>query len=120
MSDLGIPIQTIPLPMTPATQMLLDRQVRSDGVKSDQETEDAAKAFESVLIYKLMEEMSRSVPDSGLLGDGISKQVQGMFWFFLSQEVAQQGGLGLWKDIQSSMKASGQTEQAGPRVEVTR
>ena len=120
MSDLGIPIQTTPLSMTPATQMLLDRQVRFNGPTSDQEIEKAAKDFESVLIHKLMEEMSRTVGESGLLGDGITKQVQGMFWMYLSQEVAQQGGLGLWKNIQTDMKSAAQAANRGPSVEVTR
>ncbi len=59
----------------------------------------AAKDFESVLLYRLMEEMRRTIPESSLLGTGISKQVQGIFWYYLAQEVAEQGGIGLWRGI---------------------
>lgn len=59
----------------------------------------AAKDFESVLLHKLMEEMQNTIPDSGLLGDGAMEQLQGMFWGFLARDVADKGGIGLWKDL---------------------
>ena len=58
-----------------------------------------AKDFESVLLNKLMEAMQATVPESGLLEDGTSKQVQAIFWNYLSRDVADKGGMGLWKDI---------------------
>jgi Rod binding domain-containing protein len=61
--------------------------------------EKVAKDFESVLTHKLLEEMSRTVGESGLLDSETTGQVQGLFWFYLAQEVSDKGGLGLWKDI---------------------
>jgi Rod binding domain-containing protein len=59
----------------------------------------AAKDFESVLLHRVLEEMRRTVPESGLLETGTSDQVQGLFYFYLAQEVAQKGGMGLWKEL---------------------
>ena len=86
---------------------------RSAGGRSPGAVEEAAKDFESVLLYKLLEEMKRTIPDSGLLGGGAAKQVQGMFWYYLAQEIADQGGLGLWKDVYREF-ARGVEAAAGP------
>jgi len=59
----------------------------------------AARDFESVLLHKLLEEMKRTIPDSGLLGGAAAKQIEGLFWYHLAQDVANKGGLGLWKDL---------------------
>jgi len=73
----------------------------------------AARDFESVLLHKLMEEMRRTVPESGLLGGGgVSQQVQGMFWYYLSQEMAQSGGIGLWKGLCEQFTAGAAPERA--------
>jgi len=61
--------------------------------------EQAAKDFESVLLNKLLDEMKNTIGDWGFDEDGVSKQVQGIFWLYLAQDIANQGGLGLWKDI---------------------
>ena len=59
----------------------------------------AAKDFESVLLDRLLKEMKDTVGDGGLLGDATSDQIKGMFWSFLAQEMGNQGGVGLWKEI---------------------
>jgi Rod binding domain-containing protein len=61
--------------------------------------EKAAKSFESVLLERLMEEMQRTVPDDGLLDSPAVAQSQSMMWMFLSQDIAANGGIGLWKDL---------------------
>ena len=82
---------------------------------SADQAEKVAKDFESVLLHKVMEEMRRTVPQSGLLSNGISKQVEGIFWYYLAQEVADQGGTGLWKDIYRQMTGqSPQSDQPSP------
>jgi Rod binding domain-containing protein len=63
----------------------------------------AAKDFESLLVHELLKEMKQTIPDSGSEDSG-NEQVQGMFWSFLSQEVANQGGLGLWKSLYRQMQ----------------
>jgi len=59
----------------------------------------AAKDFESVLLHKLLQEMARTVDDSPILDDSAGKQVKDMFWYYLAQDLADKGGLGLWKQI---------------------
>lgn len=60
---------------------------------------EAAKGFESVLLTKLLEEMRRTVGESGLLDDETSRQMEGMFWHYLGEDLGRAGGLGLWKDL---------------------
>ncbi len=70
-------------------------------------SEKAAKDFEAVLLHKMLQEMANTVPDSPLLDRGAGKQVHDMFWHYLAQDLADKGGLGLWKQI------AGQTYAAG-------
>jgi len=80
----------------------------------DPKTVQAAKDFEAVLLNKLMEAMQATVPESGLLEDGTSKQIQSIFWSYLSQDVADKGGMGLWKDLYRQLSASGADETPSP------
>jgi Rod binding domain-containing protein len=70
----------------------------------------AAKDFESVLLNQLLEKMADTIGDWGFEKDGASKQVHGMFWLYLSQHIADNGGFGLWKDIYKALTNSDQTK----------
>jgi hypothetical protein len=48
--------------------------------------------------------MKNTIGESGLLGGGISKQVQDIFWFYLGQELGEQGGLGIWKSLAGQVR----------------
>ena len=74
----------------------------------------AAKSFESALLAKVLEGMKNTIPQSGLLETPMSRQVQDLFWFYLTQDIAGKGGLGLWKQI------AGQLEQASVMPERSR
>ena len=78
--------------------------------------EKAAKDFESVLLYRLLEEMKRTIPESGLLETGISKQVQDIFWFYLAQDMADKGGIGLGKELYRQMNQSTDQQKAKPLI----
>ena len=65
-----------------------------------------ANDFESVFLHKLMEEMQKTVPESGLLEDTGSEQVRSMFWFNLAQDISQRGGLGLGQELYRQMQSS--------------
>ena len=69
------------------------------GRRADRALQQAAKDFESVLLDKLLNEMKNTIPDSGLTGDGVTKQIQGIFWSYLARDIADKGGLGLWKEL---------------------
>ena len=43
--------------------------------------------------------MKKSIVDWGQEKDAASKQTEGIFWLYLGQDIAKNGGLGLWKDI---------------------
>jgi len=53
---------------------------------------------------------------------GASRQIRGMFWYYLAQDAARQGGLGLWKSIHEDMQrkmgpSAGQGAARTPNVE---
>ena len=75
---------------------------RIDG-SSEEKKRQAAKGFESVLINKLLDQMKNTIGDWGFEKDGISKQVQGIFWLYLARDIANNGGFGVWKDIYQSL-----------------
>jgi Rod binding domain-containing protein len=73
---------------------------QSQGVdRSDEQKKQIAKDFESVLLTKLFDQVQESIGGWDLEEDGAAPQVQGLFWFYLARDVADKGGLGLWKDI---------------------
>src|ERR1035437_7371621 len=82
------------------------------GRRDPRELEKVAKDFESVFLEKITDEMQKTVPHSGLLNSSAMEQTQGLFWMQLSQELAKQGGLGLWKQLVKQMQAS--SGQASP------
>ena len=83
------------LPPTPLKQLETSRLNNT----SEEEKKQVAKDFESVLLNKLMDEMQNTIGDWGFEKDGPFKQVQGIFFLYLAREVANNGGVGLWKDI---------------------
>ena len=82
----------------PAAEGVVGAQVR-DTIGRTNSVEKVAHDFESVLLQKVFEEMRRTVPESGLLESPESEQIQGLFWTYLAQDVADKGGIGLWKEL---------------------
>ncbi|HUS47771.1 MAG TPA: hypothetical protein VNA25_19215 [Phycisphaerae bacterium] len=77
------------------------------------ELRKAAKDFESVLLHRVLNEMKNTIGESGLLDGAVTSQVQDIFWFYLAQELSDQGGLGLWREIYSTMsRVDGGLERA--------
>ncbi len=85
----------------------------------DKKKMKVAKEFEGILIGQLMNQMKETVGESGFLEDGSSKQIKDMFWSFLAEEVAGNGGMGLWKNVYESMSPSGQQSQGDQGAEKT-
>ncbi len=75
---------------------------------SEEKKEQVANDFESILLTKLLDEMKNSIVDWGLEKDATSKQIHGIFWLYLARDVANNGGLGLWKDIYQFLSDSEQ------------
>lgn len=75
-------------------------QVSVDADRLEERKKQIARDFESVLLTKLFDQVQESIGGWGLEEeDTASQQVQGLFWLQLAQDVADKGGLGLWKDI---------------------
>ena len=70
---------------------------------SEEKKKQVAKDFESVLLTKLLDEMKKSIVNWGSEKDGASEQMHGIFWLYLARDIANNGGLGLWKDIYQSL-----------------
>jgi len=79
---------------------------------SDEKKRQIARDFESVLLTRLMDQMKDTIGDWGFEKDGSSGQVQGIFWLYLAQDVANNGGMGLWKDIYQFVAGGNQTNAA--------
>ena len=77
-------------------------QLNLDGV-SEEKKKQIAKDFESLLINKLLDEMKNTIGNWGFEKDGASMQVQGIFWLYLARDIANNGGLGFWKDIYQTL-----------------
>jgi len=104
-------IESLPIPAGVASLVMehvgglsLPRNSGTEGVlelagRSDEEKKQLAKDFESVFLGKIFDQVKESIGNWGLEEDGASRQIQGLFWHYLAQDVADKGGFGLWQDI---------------------
>jgi len=68
----------------------------------DEQKKQIARDFESVLLTKVFDQVRESLGQWSFdedEGDGASQQVQGLFWLYLAQDVADKGGIGMWREI---------------------
>ena len=79
---------------------------------SNEKKKQIAKDFESVLLNRLLGEMQNTIGDWGLEEDGPCKQIQGIFYLFLARDVANNGGIGLWKNIYEFLTSADHTNTA--------
>ncbi len=70
---------------------------------SDEKKKQVAKDFESLLLNNLFDQMKNTIGEWGFDKDGASNQIDGIFWLYLARDMADKGGIGLWKDIYNSM-----------------
>ncbi len=84
---------------------------------SEEEKQQVAKDFESVLLTRLLDEMKNSIGDWGFDKDGPSKQIQGIFWLYLARDIANNGGIGLWKDIYQFLTNADPANTAGKSLD---
>ncbi len=92
----------------------------ADGVANEDALRKAAQDFESVLLHRLMEEMSRTIGHDELLSGPEMQQVQGIFWMHLAEDLADKGGMGLWKEIYRQMQPGQPNAQDGGAMELLR
>ena len=102
MTELGI--ANIPQPPIDVAALMGSTNARTlKNIRSPDQAEKAAKDFESVLLAKVLEEMDKTIPRSGLLEGSTTKQVRSLYWSLLARDMARQGGLGLWKQMHKGM-----------------
>jgi len=68
----------------------------------EEQKKQLARDFESVLLTKMFDQVRESIGQWSFdedEGDGASQQVQGLFWLYLAQDVADKGGIGMWREI---------------------
>ena len=115
MSELGI--VNIPQPKIDLIAMMAPTNARAPGnVHSATQAEKAAKDFESVLLGRLLEEMDKTIPQSGLLEGPATRQIKSMYWSLLARDMARQGGLGLWKQVQKDMIKTYEAQSPKPEI----
>jgi len=109
-----------PLPNTAGKQMpptpAVERPEQANSMP-DAKKVQVAKDFESILLNKLFDEMRNTIGQWGSEEDGTATQVQGIFWWYLSQDVANKGGIGLWKDIYNYLTRPNQADTAGESLD---
>ena len=103
-------------PVSPPTMLEDLDKSRLENI-TDEKKKQVAKDFESVLLDKLVNEMKNSIVDWGLEKDATSKQTQGIFWLYLARDIANNGGLGLWKDIYQFLSQPEQTNNIQQTVD---
>lgn len=81
-----------------------------DGIP-EQKKEQIAKDFESILLSRLLDEMKSSIGDWGFEESASSEQIQGIFWLYLARHLANNGGLGMWRDIYQTLPNPEQTNK---------
>ncbi len=100
-------------PLVPLKQL---EKLNLDGA-SEGEKKQLAKDFESLLLNKLLDEMKNTIGEWGFEKDGASTQVQGIFWLYLARDIANNGGLGLWKDIYQTLTNADGVNPAGSTMD---
>ncbi|MBN1974927.1 MAG: hypothetical protein JW787_14900 [Sedimentisphaerales bacterium] len=79
---------------------------------SDEKKKQVAKDFESLLLNNLLDQMKNTIGSWGFEKDSVSSQVDGIFWLCLSRDLADKGGLGLWKEIYNEMPGNEKVNQS--------
>jgi len=82
------------------------KRLRKADTRDARQAVKVAKDFESIFLQKILQEMKKTIPESGLTSDGVSGQVKDIFWFYLAEAIGKQGGLGLWKQVYRQMMAA--------------
>jgi Rod binding domain-containing protein len=86
---------------------------------SDEKKKQLAKEFETVFISKMFDQVKESIGSLSLdeEEEGISDQVDGLFWMYLAQDLGDKGGFGMWKDIYRHFQEMDGSRPAGGQID---
>ena len=107
-------ILTDPASMPSPLEKLPDTEKLSSEAK-----EKFARDFESIFINKLLDIMQSSAGDWGFEKDGASQQINGIFSTYLADYAADNGGLGLAKEIYNFLDKEHTADPAVESLETT-
>jgi Rod binding domain-containing protein len=101
------------------TDTLLQTTADAAAGASDGKKKQLAKEFESVFITRLFDQIKESIGSLSMdeEEEGISDQVQGLFWMYLAQDVGEKGGFGMWKDIYRHFQEMDGSTPAGGQID---
>lgn len=99
MDDIGINVNETLSALKPIDKL------KTTGINSADEKlkVETAKNFESILLQQLVSAMKETIEESSIDDDNAGKQVYDMFYSFLSDNMAENGGLGIWKEVYNMM-----------------
>ena len=83
------------------TDIAADRvsRLKNDRIDFDDEKKKKiARDFESIFLSQILDKMKDTIPDSED-EDPSAGQIKDMYWSFMGQAIADEGGLGLWEQI---------------------
>ncbi|MBN1554472.1 MAG: rod-binding protein [Phycisphaerae bacterium] len=89
------------------------RALAGNAKPTAEELKKVARDFEGVFLEKLLQEMQNTIPDSGMFSGAGMKQIKSMFWSFLADQVAQNGGIGLAQSLYRDLCVSAGVDPAG-------
>ena len=90
----------------------IGEMLQSEGIDmEDEKRKEVARNFEGVFLHQILDKMKDTIPESDL-EDSSSKQIKSMYWSFMSDALANQGGFGLWEKIYEHMPGA-KTQSTG-------
>ena len=104
--------------LQPISPGMINKTTASDDTTmSPERLKRIAKDFESLFLSTIMKEMDKTVIESDIFNTSGMRQAKGIFRHFFSQELANQGGLGFWKDIYRDFSQHIKRESTTPSIE---
>lgn len=65
----------------------------------------AAQGFESILLTRLLNEMKETIGEWGMEQENSTQQIQGLFWMQLAEKLADEGGIGLGRQMLAAFES---------------
>ena len=99
------------------SRSLLDISNSVKTLRDKDKLKEAANQFEATLVNTLVSEMQKTVDQSGFVDDAQTKQVRGMYWQFMSDEIASKGGFGIAKQLYKEFSSLAKIDQQQNKME---
>ncbi len=81
------------------------RTLDASDLRDREKLTQAAQGFESILLTRLLNEMKETIGEWGMEKDNSTQQIQGLFWMQLAEKLANDGGIGLGRQMLASFQS---------------